>query len=358
MPQVTLLDTGAESPQEILQRIEAVNEQIEQLRFKMMHRESMFKSEISNYEAAVKKKKIDAETQLSKLRQQLDNELKQQEQNNEREIQEMQQKIKDAKENGNAFTTRRRNLLLARKEAQKTELKQQIDALRQANHSMMAENSVLIRQRNMKNVVKEAEYNEKIEILKMQITDVKSSIQQNLLLTTQRVRSTNQMYQKRAEENEAKIMMMKQQLAEQEEKNEIAIQDYQKSGNTTISKYEKELENMKKKGQSLLELKGKLETKHKSQVHSLEVEIDHAKDAIQQAKERIKEQKDDAVKQEKKLNAIRQDNLTIQDQIDEVRDEIESTKSENAALKKELDRLRTNHYRRRFDTITKKDDFA
>ena len=357
IPLVTLVDTAAESPESIRQRIDAVNDQIEKLKLTIMQRQSMFQSEISNYEAAVKKKKIEAETQLSKLREQMDNELKELDQNNAKEIEEMEEKIKEAKENGNIFATRRRNLLLARKEAEKTELQQQLDSVRQANKSMLQENSVIIRQKNMNNVVKEAQYKEQIEILKMQITEVKSSIQQNLLLTTQRVRSTNQMYQERAEESQAKLEMMKKQLVDTENNNENAIRDYQKSGEATIAKYEKELENSKKRGQTLLELRDKLTAKHKSQARSLQKEIENAKEAIKQAQERIEEQKDDIVKQEQKLNAIQQDNLTIEDQIEDVRDEIETTKSENGALKKELDRLRTNHYKRRFDTITKKDVF-
>lgn len=356
--QATLIDTQNDSPDEIRDRIELIEQEIEKLKLTSVKRESMFKNEIIKYQAAVKKKKIEAETQLSRLRETFDNEIKELEESQSIEIEEMKQKIKDARSNTKNFSTHRRNLLLARKEAERTELKQQIDLIVQANKSLAVDNSVTIRQRNMKNVQREAAVNEQIELMKMKIADLKTSIQNNLLLNTKRIRETNFMYKERAEKNQAKLERMQQQYEHQKQNNEAAIADYMKGGQATIEKYKNELDNVKQRGKGLIELKEKLAVKHKRQIQDLKTEIDNATDAISQTEERVNEQKEDILKQEDKLNAIIQDNLTIDGQIEDVREDIASMKSENQALRKELNRLRNNHYQRRFNQISQRDDFV
>ena len=59
IPLVSLANNNSNySPKQLKQRIEAVEDQIEKLKLTIMQRESMFQSEISTYQAAVKKKKI------------------------------------------------------------------------------------------------------------------------------------------------------------------------------------------------------------------------------------------------------------------------------------------------------------
>ena len=319
--------------------------------------ESLFKAEIENLQKQVKEAKLQTKEKLEELKKVHAAEIQEVAEKEQKEINAIKERIEAQSMGLDGYRKHRDALQRARKEAEKSDLKHQLDILKLRRAEAELEKHTKVKTFNTENYNKLQELNMKLETLSAEIGEVKSSNQNIMLQATMKQRETETKYKLRTEENERNLAEMKQKFEQKQKEIDDLVEAARENAQVTVQQYQSELASAQEQLNTMTTLKESLRQKYTYQIDSLKEEINNAKEAVEKHTQRLKEQAQEVNEQQRKVNEILKENVILDETIRALNEDITKTRRDNNMLKKESSRMETQIYNERLGSFRKSSFF-
>lgn len=343
--------TDNEAIKQAKDKIDEAEERIEAFKAKCIKNESFYKLQIERTKAEIKSLKDENQRKLQEIKKTHENELNEFEEKEKKEINEIKNRIEEHSQGNNGFKNHKNGLQQAMKQAELSDLKHQLELAKLRKAEKDLEKRTKIKSINTESHDEIQELNMKIEELNAEIGEIKSSSKTNQMQAVSKKREAELKYQARCEENAKKLKEIQIKYSEKQAQNKTFIKQLQDSGNRKIAQYQKELNDANEQLKILQELQEKLRRKFSNQIQSMKEEIENAKEAVKIHTERLRQQQEEVIEREHKVNEILKENVILDETIKSLNEDIAKTKRGNQTLKRESTRLESQIYTDRIGSV-------